>query len=135
MLRLAARGARQEQVPFRLYHGDARNLKRLRSFPDEAEATFPDASFDVVLSAGMLEYAGLEAATELRRVLKPGGQLILCIIRDTLVGRLSSKLWKFNLLSPSELERTLGMTLTARAVPSPNAYLQQLKLVLEGKKS
>lgn len=69
MLRRARRKAERTGAPFSLEIGDARRL------------AFGDASFDLVLSnnmLGLLPPADIAAAVrEMRRVLRPGGRLVL----------------------------------------------------------
>ncbi|MEL7444505.1 MAG: methyltransferase domain-containing protein [Pseudomonadota bacterium] len=57
---------------------------------------YPDNSFDVVLVAHVLEHMPNPAAamSELLRVLKPGGLLIACITRRSLVGAYIQLKWR-----------------------------------------
>jgi ubiquinone/menaquinone biosynthesis C-methylase UbiE len=60
----------------------ARSLKNCRFESGAAESlTFPDASFDVVASSLMMHHVPgelqLQAVREMRRVLRPGGRLVL----------------------------------------------------------
>ena len=57
---------------------------------------FADATHDVILTCGALEYVPLDAGLrELARVLKPGGKLILIPIRPSLVGSVLEIFYNF----------------------------------------
>lgn len=75
------------KVRFRLY-GFASNLQRL----DAEELPFPDESFDVVYSWGVIHHSEKPEViiNEIRRVLKPGGRFI-----GMLYGRRSPLVFKF----------------------------------------
>ena len=57
---------------------------------------YPDAHFDVVMAAHVVEHlADPEAAlAEMRRVLKPGGLMVVCITRDSVIGRAVQLRWR-----------------------------------------
>ena len=57
---------------------------------------YPDAYFDVVLAAHVVEHiADPQAAlAEMRRVLKPGGLMILCVTRQSFIGRAIQLRWR-----------------------------------------
>ena len=59
---------------------------------------FEDASFDLILTCGVLEYVPLdEGLEELSRVLKPNGKLILIPIKPSFVGSVLEILYKFKI--------------------------------------
>lgn len=59
---------------------------------------FSDDTFDLVLTCGVLEYVSLDAGlSELARVLKPGGKLVLIPVKPSLVGSVLEFLYKFKI--------------------------------------
>jgi SAM-dependent methyltransferase len=63
---------------------------------DSARAPFPDASFDALLSLGLVEHWSEGPAAPLRdhlRVLKPGGVAIITVPLHNLVRRIKRALW------------------------------------------
>lgn len=71
-------------------------VKHALQVGDARQLPFPSNSFDVVISAHMLEHLDdpLTALREMLRVLKPGGELILAITKRSLPGRLVQLLWR-----------------------------------------
>ena len=68
---------------------------------------FADASFDLVLSCGVLEYVPLdEGLLEFARVLKPRGQLVLLPVKPSLVGSMLELLYNFKIHPPENVRRT-----------------------------
>lgn len=62
------------------------------------ELPFPDASFDLVLTCGVLEYVPLDdGLKELGRVLKSGAKLVLIPVKPSLVGSVLEILYKFKI--------------------------------------
>lgn len=57
---------------------------------------YPDAYFDVVLAAHVLEHiADPQAAlAEMKRVLKPGGLMVVCVTRQSVMGRAIQLRWR-----------------------------------------
>ena len=59
---------------------------------------FADDSFQVVISCGVLEYVSLEdGLSELARVLRPGGKLVLLPVKPSLVGSVLEFLYNFKI--------------------------------------
>lgn len=57
---------------------------------------FADASFDLVITCGVLEYVSLDAGLkELARVLKTGGKLVFIPVKPSIVGSVLEFLYKF----------------------------------------
>lgn len=57
---------------------------------------FADASFELVITCGVLEYVSLDAGLrELARVLKKGGKLVLIPVKPSIVGSVLEFLYKF----------------------------------------
>lgn len=68
---------------------------------------FADATFDLVLSCGVLEYVPLEdGLREMARVMKPGAKLVFIPVKPSLVGSVLEILYKFKTHPPEEVERT-----------------------------
>lgn len=68
---------------------------------------FADDSFDLVLSCGVLEYVPLdEGLSELARVLRAGGQLVLLPVKPSLVGSVLELLYNFKIHPPESVRRT-----------------------------
>jgi ubiquinone/menaquinone biosynthesis C-methylase UbiE len=72
-VRLARRRFEQQGFPPRFLNGDAENLP------------FPDASFDVVYSFGVLHHTPNmdRAFAEVRRILRPGGEAVVMLYHST----------------------------------------------------
>ncbi len=57
---------------------------------------FPDKTFDVVLTCGVLEYVPLEdGLKEMARVMKKGSKLVLIPVKPSIVGKVLEILYKF----------------------------------------
>jgi ubiquinone/menaquinone biosynthesis C-methylase UbiE len=68
---------------------------------------FADKSFDLILSCGVLEYVPLEEGmSELARVLKPEGKLLLMPVKPSIVGSLLELLYNFKIHQPENVRRT-----------------------------
>lgn len=68
---------------------------------------FADATFDLVLSCGVLEYVPLEdGLREMARVMKPGAKLVFIPVKPSLVGSVLEILYKFKTHPPEQVERT-----------------------------
>lgn len=65
---------------------------------------FGDASFDLVLTCGVLEYVPLHLGIrELARVLKPGAKLVLIPVKPSFVGSVLEVLYRFKTLKPEDI--------------------------------
>ncbi|MEZ5428854.1 MAG: class I SAM-dependent methyltransferase [Pyrinomonadaceae bacterium] len=68
---------------------------------------FPDETFDLVLTCGVLEYVPLEEGLrELSRVMKKGGRLILIPVKPSFVGSVLKILYNFKLHPIKEVRKT-----------------------------
>ncbi len=66
---------------------------------------FADATFDLVLSCGVLEYVPLEdGLREMARVMKSGAKLVFIPVKPSLVGSVLEILYKFKTHPPEEVE-------------------------------
>lgn len=84
---------------------DSKNVAAIQG--DILKMPFADASFDLVLSCGVLEYVPLdEGLQEFARVLKPGGQLVLLPVKPSLVGSVLELLYNFKIHPPENVRRT-----------------------------
>ncbi|HBE82914.1 MAG: class I SAM-dependent methyltransferase [Blastocatellia bacterium] len=62
------------------------------------ELPFPDESFDLILTCGVLEYVSLDAGlAEMARVLRPGQKLVLIPVKPSIVGSVLEYLYKFKI--------------------------------------
>lgn len=62
------------------------------------ELPFPDESFDLILTCGVLEYVSLDSGlAEMARVLRPGKRLVLIPVKPSLVGSVLEFLYKFKI--------------------------------------
>lgn len=90
-----------------------------------SDLSFPDNSFDVVLVAHVLEHLPdpQVALAEVHRVLKPGGVLICCITRRSLVGAYIQLLWRTHQVDVSTALRWLRQSglQSVRAIPLTRA--------------
>ena len=67
---------------------------------------FADASFDLILTCGVLEYVSLdEGLKELARVMRPGAKLVFIPVKPSLVGSVLELLYKFKIHPLEEVER------------------------------
>lgn len=90
---------------------------------DLAALPFPDASFDVVLIAHVLEHMSQpdRAVAELHRVLKPGGVVIACITRRSWMGAYVQMIWRTHQVDVSLARRWLNRAGFGAVRPVPLA--------------
>ncbi len=76
---------------------------------DVRSLPFDDSSFDLVMSAHMLEHLAVpeQALEEMLRVLKPGGLLFVCVTRRSLLGMLVHLAWRTHRVTPAKAKRWL----------------------------
>lgn len=76
---------------------------------DAAALPFDDNSFDMVMTAHMLEHLSDPAVAlrEMVRVLRPGGRLVVCVTRRTLLGMLVHLKWHTHRMTPDQAGRFL----------------------------
>jgi len=71
------------------------------------ELPFADASFDLILTCGVLEYVSLDAGLrELARVLKPGAKLVFIPVKPSFVGSVLELLYNFKIHPIEDVRRT-----------------------------
>jgi pimeloyl-ACP methyl ester carboxylesterase/ubiquinone/menaquinone biosynthesis C-methylase UbiE len=65
---------------------------------------FPDESFDVIGTCGVLEYVDLkEGFAELTRVLRPNGFIIFVPVRPSVLGKVLEKIYRFKTIYPKDI--------------------------------
>jgi len=73
---------------------DAENICAVQG--DVLQLPFPDATFDLIITCGVLEYVSLEAGLEeFARVMKKDAKLVLIPVRPSLVGSVLEILYNF----------------------------------------
>ncbi|GLQ24231.1 hypothetical protein GCM10007853_21050 [Algimonas ampicilliniresistens] len=79
------------------------------SVADARSLPYGDNQFDLVMAAHMLEHLAEPQATlaEMTRVLKPGGRLLLCITRNSLLGRHIQLKWRTHAINRQTARRWL----------------------------
>jgi ubiquinone/menaquinone biosynthesis C-methylase UbiE len=71
------------------------------------ELPFADATFDLVLTCGVLEYVSLDdGLREMARVVKAGGKLVFIPVKPSLVGSVLELLYKFKIHPVENVRRT-----------------------------
>ena len=67
---------------------------------------FADETFDLILTCGVLEYVPLDAGlSEMARLLKPGGRLVLIPVKPSLVGSVLEIIYKFKIHSIKDVRK------------------------------
>lgn len=83
---------------------NSRNLFPIQG--DVLQLPFDDATFDLVLMCGVLEYTPLdEGLRETARVLRPGAPLVLLPVKPSIVGTVLEKLYDFKIHPLDEIKR------------------------------
>jgi ubiquinone/menaquinone biosynthesis C-methylase UbiE len=68
---------------------------------------FADDTFELVLTCGVLEYVSLDAGlSELSRVIKPGGKLVLIPVKPSFVGSVLELLYNFKIHRIEDVRKT-----------------------------
>ena len=84
---------------------DASNIETVQG--NILELPFPDATFDLVLTCGVLEYVPLDAGLrEMARVMKSGSKLVLIPVKPSVVGSVLEFLYKFKTHPVKEVRKT-----------------------------
>jgi demethylmenaquinone methyltransferase / 2-methoxy-6-polyprenyl-1,4-benzoquinol methylase len=84
---------------------DSRNIVPVQG--NILKMPFADGTFDLVLSCGVLEYVPLEdGLSEIARVMKKGGKLVLLPVKPSLVGSVLELLYNFKLHPLENVRRT-----------------------------
>jgi ubiquinone/menaquinone biosynthesis C-methylase UbiE len=108
----------------------------------QADATalpYDDNSFDVVMTAHMLEHLAdpADALHEMMRVLKPGGWLIVCVTRRSLLGSMVSLKWRTHRMTAEQARRLLmdtGLHHVASQAFDRASWCRRLSLACTGRK-
>jgi len=122
----------------KLYFGNAQNLSKLKDFISRGNIPIQDNTYDLVMCSGVLEYIEdmQKVAYELQRVLKPNGTIIISSIRKSLIGKISSKLWKFKILPFHDINSNLDtIQLEQFYVDSNLFYMKSLRDIYTGVKT
>lgn len=114
-------------------------LKALLHLGDICGLPFESGSMDVVLTAHVLEHLAdpQRALTELMRVLRPGGWILLIGTKASPVSLPIQMLWRTHGFAPNELEariRDAGATHVERLKPVPMPLFNQLSLTFLARK-
>ena len=65
---------------------------------------FADATFDLIITCGVLEYVPLDdGLREMARLLKPGAKLVFIPVKPSLVGSMLELLYKFKIHPPEDV--------------------------------
>lgn len=84
-------------------NADAGNVSLVQG--NVVEMPFPDETFDLILTCGVLEYVSLEdGLEEFARVLKTGAKLVLIPVKPSLVGAVLEILYNFKIHSIEKTE-------------------------------
>lgn len=106
---------------------------------DVCRLPYDDATFDLVLTGHVLEHLAdpRAALAEMVRVLKPGGRLIACLTRRSVLGIYVQVKWRTHRVTPAEAEGWLRATglQDVRCPPvDAHALSRQLSLACIGRK-
>jgi ubiquinone/menaquinone biosynthesis C-methylase UbiE len=99
---------------------------------------FADASFDLILTCGVLEYVPIEEGfTEISRVLKPSGYVIFVPIRPSLFGKVLEKVYSFKTPGTKQVLRSVlnHFTIVERhefPIVEPISWSKNLYLLQKG---
>lgn len=95
------------------------------SLGDIRRLPYADESFDLVLAAHVLEHLPdpEHAASELVRVLRPGGTAVIIATRCSLFGRWLQWRWRVRCFAPEELVQILPGTVTVNVLPLPGPLM------------
>ncbi|MEO7673005.1 MAG: class I SAM-dependent methyltransferase [Pyrinomonadaceae bacterium] len=84
---------------------DSKNISPVQG--NILELPFADNTFDLVLTCGVLEYVSLDdGLSEMARVLKPAGKLVLIPVKPSLVGTVLELLYKFKIHPVEDVRRS-----------------------------
>jgi ubiquinone/menaquinone biosynthesis C-methylase UbiE len=94
-------GVTTERLVLGIAHiNDPRHIRLL----DGNDLELQDESIDLITAGGVLEHADWEATMpELRRLLKPKGQLVIIAMRDNFIGWICSRLYNFETETVAQL--------------------------------
>ncbi len=125
------------QDNIKLFLGNAQDISKLEDFTTAKKIKIKDNSYSVVMCSGVLEYIIdiKKATSELQRVLNPNGTLIISSVKNSLLGKISSRLWKFRIVSSREISDNLdNIELKKFTVDSSTIYMKFLKNIYMGTK-
>jgi ubiquinone/menaquinone biosynthesis C-methylase UbiE len=84
---------------------DAKNICAVQG--NILQLPFPDETFDLIITCGVLEYVSLEEGlTEFARVLKKGAKLVLIPVKSSLAGSVLEILYNFKTHSIEKIKQT-----------------------------
>ena len=139
ILKLASKNIIKEgfKDDVKLYLGNAQNIPKLKDFTSGEKKSIKNNTYDLVMCSAVLEYINdiQKATDEFQRVLKPNGTLIISSIRKSPIGKISSKLWRFKILSFNDINNSLEtIELEPFYVDSQLFYIKSLRNIYIGVK-
>lgn len=106
---------------------------------DATALPYDDDTFDMVMTAHMVEHLvdPALALAEMVRVLKPGGRLIICVTRRTLLGMMVHLKWHTHRMTPNQtrhLLRNAGLQSVESLTYDQAPWCRRLSLACTGRK-
>lgn len=106
---------------------------------DACALPYDDNTFDLVMTAHMLEHLAdpSVALREMVRVLKPGGRLVACLTRRTLLGMMIHLKWRTHRVTPAQAAQLLtraGLTNVDTVSFGDAPWCRRLSLACTGHK-
>ncbi len=106
---------------------------------DVGALPYDDGTFDIVMAAHLLDHLPDPAAAlaEMHRVVRPGGHVIVCLTRRTLLGFYIHLKWHTHMVQPDDAETWLkdcGLVDVGRLATGDGRAFQRLSIACIGRK-